>query len=149
MNGWLLAISPFANRQIFSTLPKPVALLAVAYSSHFGLAATGDAEGIVEVYDIKGTNSTPILSFQRNAHPICDLLIETVASGVPTLLVATSDGCVFRTNSLLDHGSVLKITVEYSGMDLDPICGLRAVEGKGVFSAGRDGIFRVYSSERS
>ncbi|KAL1920475.1 uncharacterized protein VTP21DRAFT_852 [Calcarisporiella thermophila] len=148
-DGSLRGIDLASKDEIFNLNASQlsVPLISCSYASELNLIATGSAEGIITVYDVRNLNSA-LLTFQRSEFPIYDIHFMD-EDGFPSLLVAEGGGSAFRTSSLLD-ASNLRSVQEFTGFDMDPVMGVRVHSydrRRVVYLAGRDkydGCVRKY-----
>ncbi|RUP50566.1 WD40-repeat-containing domain protein [Jimgerdemannia flammicorona] len=150
-DGSLRGIDLRSKAEVFATSAKSAASIACAYAPQWNLVVSGDAQGVINAWDLRdirqySTPGTifelkPLVTFYRNEYPIQDVVISKDDKGAPVLFIATVDGAACQTSPLLSADpSSLRVTHEYSGFDMDPIANLRLLGKQGVVCAGRDGV---------
>jgi len=149
-DGYLQAFDLGTKNEIFRTPKSDGQATSCAYQRERDVIAVGNEHGVIELYDVKNTDS-PILRFQRDENPVQQLAFKLNDNGEITLCVATADGSLFETSPLEAILTSLKadIEVEYTGYDVDAIYSMRVTSKgiaglKGIVCAGRDGFIRRY-----
>ena len=128
------------------------ALQAIAYAPAHHLVATGAADGLAAVHDVRALGQGPVTAFRRNGAPIEDVAFVELAgaafaaeggaeAGVG-LAIATEDGLPYVAD-VWPHGPGVR--AELVGTDCDAVRFARAV-GKDVWTASDDGVVRRYAS---
>jgi len=143
------------------------ALSAIAYAPSDALLATGAANGVMRLYDIRsfGVESAraELAAFRRNSASIEDagfVSLRGEAYSVPRgstdagvtfgLAVATSDGLPYIAQlQPAALGAVVHVRADLVGPDCDAVRVLRVVPsrdgGEEIWTAGDDGVVRRYS----
>ncbi|KZP34021.1 WD40 repeat-like protein [Athelia psychrophila] len=121
---------------------EPIAaepLTAIAFSASQGWLATGSAGGLVTVYSTKAAFSSqpPLCAFARNGASIEDLAFCPLG-----LVVVTDDGLPYIARLTADPGSAA-VQAEIVGSDCEAVRVVK-VRGREIWTAGDDGVVRVY-----
>ncbi|KAL8280451.1 hypothetical protein RQP46_007099 [Phenoliferia psychrophenolica] len=163
----LLALDEPATSRTITTLDAGSSpLFAVAYDPVNALVATGARDGTVSLFLLPSPNSpspittpsptspstistdlTPIMSFRRSSASITSLAFSPSSTGLPTLLVGSSDGLPFRAALLEVAPGTIEVTVkeEYAGGDCESAFVVEA-QDRNVWIATGEGKLRRYKA---
>lgn len=142
-NGRAAVIDLSSKRVVAELAPSSAAsaLWAIDYSSASGQIATGAADGVVSIFDLRHTAS-PLVSWCRTPDSRVNALsFSTLQPG--SLLVGGLDGQPYRATFGGDAAAGPEVVVveEYAGLDTDSVGAIVERPG-GVFAASDDGHVR-------
>jgi len=122
------------------------ALSSISYSTSHNLVSTGSIRGIVTVYDTRQL-STPLATFSRNGASVEDLTFvaesKEPGSDLSTIgiAIATEDGLPYIA-AIGPEGP--QVDAELIGVDCEAVRVIRVDPTGGIWTAGDDGVVRVY-----
>ncbi|KAJ7579144.1 WD40-repeat-containing domain protein [Mycena floridula] len=128
-----------SKRSVHATSLGPP-LTAIAYSPESSLLATGSSNGLVTIHDTRALSS-PLTSFTRNTASIEDLTFVPGSSVDAVLFVSPSDALPYVATVRPQGPNVL---AEIIGGDCDTVKAIRPQNSTEFWTAGDDGIVRLY-----
>ncbi|TDL18691.1 WD40 repeat-like protein [Rickenella mellea] len=121
-------------------------LTAISFNASRQLLATGSSKGVTTIYDTRVLDK-PLTSWSRNSASIEDLSFVVQPNDVgnadlagPALVVATEDGLPYVANV----NEKVDVQSELIGGDCIGVRVVRADSTGGIWTAGDDGIVRMY-----
>ncbi|KAF9116968.1 Proteasomal ATPase-associated factor 1 [Mortierella sp. AM989] len=135
--GALYGLDIRASEESYNSTP----LRACIFSSRHSLVATGTSEGVVELFDIRKSDSQVLTRFHRGSAGISSLQFspsKDPSDQEPHLIVGCDDSSLYEAKAFREPN--VKIQREYVGYDLDGPAHARLVDdGPSLVSVSKEG----------
>ncbi|KAI8969149.1 WD40-repeat-containing domain protein [Mycotypha africana] len=143
------------KQELSASHPKnKTPLTAIAYDSISNMVATGNKDGIVEVFESLNSLDKPVLQWKRKAFAITSLAFKKNDDNI-VLCVSSADGSMYQTGPI--NGSSnddVYVRAEFSGSELETIHEMKVYNDAGseqnmdkvqrIVCAVRDGKLKFY-----